>query len=140
MNRNIKIHCVNNGKTFEVPICSNLMDIYKATGLNMEYGPISAIVNNKEKSLVYECYKDKLVRFLDLTNPSALRTYTRTVLMILCKVVSDIFPDGRIIIENPVSKGIYCRLVKVVPLPKTTSPQSAPRCRRLSMPTFLSSA
>ena len=111
MNRNIKIHCVNNGKTFEVPICSNLMDIYKATGLNMEYGPISAIVNNKEKSLVYECYKDKLVRFLDLTNPSALRTYTRTVLMILCKVVSDIFPDGRIIIENPVSKGIYCRLV-----------------------------
>ena len=58
MNRNIKIHCVNNGKTFEVPICSNLMDIYKATGLNMEYGPISAIVNNKEKSLVYECYKD----------------------------------------------------------------------------------
>ena len=67
------------------------MDIYKATGLNMEYGPISAIVNNKEKSLVYECYKDKLVRFLDLTNPSALRTYTRTVLMILCKVVSDIF-------------------------------------------------
>ncbi|MBR5763409.1 MAG: nucleoside kinase [Bacteroidaceae bacterium] len=111
MNRNIKIHCVNNGKTYEVPICSNLMDIYKATGLKMEYGPISAIVNNKEKSLVYECYKDKLVKFLDLTHPSALRTYTRTVLMILCKVVSDIFPDGRIIIENPVSKGIYCRLI-----------------------------
>ena len=95
MNRNIKIHCINNGKTYEVPICSNLMDIYKATGLKMEYGPVSAIVNNKEKSLVYECYKDKLVKFLDLTHPSALRTYTRTVLMILCKVVSDIFPTHR---------------------------------------------
>lgn len=110
MRSKVEIRCLNNGKILHVPTGSTLSDIYKASGLDMEYGPISANVNNKGQALTYECYKNKQVEFLDLHSPSALRTYTRTAIMILCKVVSDIYPGGRIIVENPVSKGIYCRL------------------------------
>ena len=43
----LNIRCKNNDKTLEMPAGSSLMDIYKQSGLDMEFGPISAKVNNK---------------------------------------------------------------------------------------------
>ncbi len=106
----IQIRCKNNKKVINTTIGSSLSDIFLASGLNMKYGPVSAKVNNKVEGLNYRVYHNKDVEFLDLTSPSGQRTYTRTLFMVLCKAVKDIYPDGRVDIDIPVSNGYYCDL------------------------------
>ena len=76
----------------------------------MEHGPIVAKVNNKVEGMGFRLYRNKDVEFLDLTSPSGMRTYTRTLFFILCKSVHDLFPDGSVVIDIPVSNGYYCNL------------------------------
>ena len=54
MEQLVKIFCRNNGATIEVPAGSTLEEIYAKLGLEMNFGPISAHVNNKvdRKSVV----------------------------------------------------------------------------------------
>ena len=106
----IQIRCKNNKKTLRLPIGSSLSDIFNASGLKMEYGPISAKVNNKVEGMAYRMYHNKDVEFLDMTSSSAVRAYTRTLFFVLCKSVHDIFPNGEVIIDIPVSNGYYCDL------------------------------
>ena len=74
----------------------------------MEYGPVSAKVNNKVEGLNYRAYHNKDVEFLDLTSPSGQRTYTRSLFFVLCKAVHDLYPKGSVTIDIPVSNGYYC--------------------------------
>jgi len=106
----IQIRCKNNKKTQNVEIGSTLFDVYKQLNLNMQYGPVSAKVNNKVVGLNFPLYHNKDIEFLDLHSPSAMRAYTRTLFFILCKAVKDLFPDGSVVIDIPVSNGYYCNL------------------------------
>ena len=45
-----------------------------------------------------------------MTDQSANRVYTRSLFLILCKAVHDLYPDGNVIIDIPVSNGYYCNL------------------------------
>ena len=76
----------------------------------MKYGPVSAKVNNKVEGLNYRVYHNKDVEFLDLTSPSGQRTYTRSLFLVLCKAVHDLYPKGSVTIDIPVSNGYYCDL------------------------------
>ena len=40
MKDSLKILCKNNDKTYDVPVGSSLLDIFKLTGLDMKFGPI----------------------------------------------------------------------------------------------------
>ena len=50
------------------------------------------------------------MEFLDISSESGLRTYVRSLCFVLCKAVADVFPDGQILLEHPVSRGYYCSL------------------------------
>ncbi len=106
----IEIRCKNNKKSQKFPTGTLLSEIFKAFNLKMEYGPISAKVNNKVVGMHYCCYHDKTVEFLALPDPSAMRCYTRTLFMVLCKAVKDLFPEGSVVIDIPVSNGYFCDL------------------------------
>ena len=110
MRQVLHIRCKNNKKTQEVPIGSTLSDIYKEINLQMPYGPVSAKVNNKVEGLHYRVYHNKDVEFLDLLTPSGVRTYTRSLFLVLCKAVHDLYPTSGVIIDIPVSNGYYCNL------------------------------
>lgn len=90
---------------------STLSDVFKQINLNMEFGPITAKVNNKVEGLHYRLYHNKDIEFLDLRSSSGLRAYTRTLFFVLCKAVHDLYPQGHVIIDIPVSNGYYCNLV-----------------------------
>ena len=47
MEKFVKVHVINNDTTVEVPIGSNLEEVYEKSGFKMEYGPLNAHVNNK---------------------------------------------------------------------------------------------
>ena len=110
MNQTIKVRCRNNGTKIEAETGSSLHDVYELSGLKMEHGPIVAKVNNKVEGMGFRLYRNKDVEFLDLTSPSGMRTYTRTLFFILCKSVHDLYPDGSVVIDIPVSNGYYCNL------------------------------
>ena len=110
MNQTIKVRCRNTGAKIEAEAGSSLNDVYSMTGLQMEHGPIVAKVNNKVEGMGFRLYRNKDVEFLDLTSPSGMRTYTRTLFFILCKSVHDLYPDGSVVIDIPVSNGYYCNL------------------------------
>ena len=80
------------------------------TGLDMPYGVTSAKVNNKVEGLHFMCFTDKDVEFLDVTSPSGMRTYTRSLFFVLYKAVIDLYPGSRLRIDTPVPNGYYCRL------------------------------
>ena len=110
MRQVLHIRCKNNKKTQEVPIGSTLSDIYKEINLQMPYGPVSAKVNNKVEGLHYRVYHNKDVEFLNLLTPSGIRTYTRSLFLVLCKAVHDLYTGSQVIIDIPVSNGYYCNL------------------------------
>ena len=111
MKQVVQIRCKNNKKVINSAIGSTLSEIYDASGLDMEYGPVSAKVNNKVEGLNFRVYHNKDVEYLDLTSPSGQRTYTRTLFMVLCKAVHDLYPKGNVWIDIPVSNGYYCDLI-----------------------------
>ncbi len=108
MKQVIQIRCKNNKKVINIAIGSSLSDIFLASGLEMKYGPVSAKVNNKVEGLNYRVYHNKDVEFLGLTSPSGQRTYTRSLFLVLCKAVHDLYPNGSVTIDIPVSNGYYC--------------------------------
>ena len=125
MKQTVKMFCKNNGTTYDVPMDSTLEEAYALTGLEMEYGPIIAHINNKVEGMHYRLYKDKTVEFLDIRSASGLRTYTRTLFFVLSKAAHDLFDsqpasgdngevyEGRmckVTIDIPVSNGYYVDL------------------------------
>jgi uridine kinase len=110
MEQTIKVHVINNGTEVEVPLGSNLEDVYQKSGLNMKYGPISAHVNNKVEGMHFRIYKQKEVEFLDITSSSGSRAYTRSLFFVLCKAAHDIFETCKVSIDIPVSNGYYVNL------------------------------
>ena len=110
MEQTIKIYCKNTNQTLEVPMGSNLEDIYKLSGLKMDYGPISAHVNNKVEGMHYRAYKQKEVEFLDITSASGSRAYTRSLFFVLCKAAHELFKPCKVAIDIPVSNGYYVNL------------------------------
>jgi len=110
MKQVIQIRCKNNKKTYNVPIGSTLYDVFGEVNLQMEYGPISAKVNNKVEGMHYRLYHSKDIEFLDLHSPSALRTYTRSLFFVLCKAIHDLYTGSEVIIDIPVSNGYYVDL------------------------------
>jgi uridine kinase len=110
MKQTIRIRCKNNDKCQDVPIGSNLAEVYGMLGLEMSYGPICAKVNNKVEGMHYRLYHNKDIEYLDMYTGSGSRNYTRTLFFILCKAVHDLYPKSEVVIDIPVSNGYYVDL------------------------------
>lgn len=110
MKQTIQIRCKNNKKIKNFAIGSTLSDVFREFNLEMDYGPISAKVNNKVEGLNYMVYHSKDVEFLDIRSASGSRAYTRTLFFVLCKAAHDVWPGAEVVIDIPVSNGYYCNI------------------------------
>jgi uridine kinase len=108
--KTVEIWCKNNNERKEIPLGSNLSEIFQIFGLEMKYGPVSAKVNNKVEGLHFRVYNPKTVEFLDMESASGSRTYTRTLFFVLCKAVHNLYKDCTVSINTPVSNGYYVDL------------------------------
>ena len=106
----LQIYCKNTHTTKSFPYGISLLEVYKGFELNLPFGPVNAKVNNKVEGLDYRVYNNKDVEFQNISTSSGMRTYVRSLCFILCKAVEDLYPNGNIMLEHPVSKGYYCRM------------------------------
>jgi len=110
MTQMISVRCQNDGLSYDVPVGSTLEEFYAMTSLQMKHGPINAHVNNKVEGMHYRLFTPRTVEFLDITAPSGLRAYTRTLFFVLCKAVHDLYDRCKVAIDIPVSNGYYVNL------------------------------
>lgn len=104
----IQIRCKNTKKIKNISIGSTLSEIFDEFNIKMDFGPVSAKVNNKVEGMHFRVYNNKDVEFLDMHSPSASRAYTRTLFFVLCKAISELYEGGKVNIDIPVSNGYYC--------------------------------
>ena len=90
MGKTITIRCKNTGRSHKIPIGFTLEEVYEMLEIKMPFEPTSAKVNNKVEGLHFMFFNDKDVEFLDVTSPSGLRTYTRSLFFVLYKAVRDL--------------------------------------------------
>lgn len=126
MNKDITIRCRNTGRSHRVAVGSTLEEVYRLLGIDMPLGPTSAKVNNKVEGLHFTLFTDKDVEYLDISSPSGMRTYTRSLFFVLYKAVRDLYPGAPLRIDTPVSNGYYCRL----DLPGGVTPEVVDNLRR----------
>lgn len=107
MKQMLLIRCKNNKKVLKVNVGSTLSEVFSASELKMDHGPVCARVNNKVQGMHYRLYNDKDVEFLDMRSGSGSRTYTRTLFFICCKAINDLYGKVEVRIDIPVSKGYY---------------------------------
>lgn len=110
MANTINIRCKNTDKTFPMPLGCSVREVYEASGVSLNHGPVCASINNKIQGLNYRFYNSKDVELMDLTTIGGMRTYVHTLFFVLAKAVEDLYPDGRLIIGAPVCRGFYCEL------------------------------
>ena len=106
----LQIYCKNINSSKSFPYGISLLDVYKGFNIDLPFGPVNAKVNNKVEGLNYRFYHNKDVEFQNICTSSGMRTYVRSLCFVLCKAVEELYPQGSIMLEHPVSKGYYCRM------------------------------
>ena len=113
MNKQVTIFCKNTNSYHIYPLGTSLIEIYQNLNIQLKYPVMAARVNYKVEDLNFLVYKPKDIEFIDLSTPSGMRVYVRTLSMVLSKAISELFPQAILYIEHPISKGYYCRLDKM---------------------------
>ena len=110
MEKQVTIYCKNTKTYHSYPLGTSLIEIYNNLNINLKYQVVAARVNYKVEDLNFLIYKPKDIDFIDLSTPSGMRVYVRSLSMVLAKAVSEVFPEAILRIEHPISKGYYCKL------------------------------
>ncbi len=110
MEKNVTIFCKNTKSYHDYPLGTSLIEIYKDLKINLKYQVVAARVNYKVEDLNFLIYNPKDIEFIDLSSPSGMRVYVRSLSMVLSKAISELYPDVILRIEHPISNGYYCKL------------------------------
>ena len=110
----VNIYCVNTGTSKSFTEGVTLLDILPsfASDLNLEYPVLAAKVNNVGQGLKYRAFNSRQVEFLDYTSYIGRSVYTSSLCFLFTKAVKDVFPQSRVILRRPISKGYYCTIDK----------------------------
>lgn len=106
----VRIFCKNNGESRMFPSGASLVDVYRDFALELPYGVVAARVNNYVVGLTFRLYRNKDVEFIDITSDDGMRVYVRSLTFVMMKAMHELFPERVIRLENPISKGYYCRM------------------------------
>lgn len=121
MKQPIQVYCQNIGEYINMEGGETLLDLYERIADRVPFVPITARVNNKNESLTYPVYGNKLIEFMSQQTASGSRAYVRSLCMMLYHGVNTLLPGVRLKIEHSLSKGYFCRLKGLPPeqLPST---------------------
>ena len=110
MEKEVTIYCKNTKSYHNYPLGTSLIEIYQDLKIELKYPVMAARVNYKVEDLNFLIFKPKDIDFIDLSTPSGMRVYVRSLCMVMAKAVSELFPLATLRIEHPISRGYYCKL------------------------------
>ena len=104
----VKIFCKNTGSSREFQEGTSLGEIAGGFEFDKPYDILAAKVNNVAQGLRFRVYHNLDVEFLDYRTYAGRNFYCRSLCFLLYKGVRDLFPDSKLTIRRPISKGYYC--------------------------------
>jgi uridine kinase len=110
MIKTVELKILNTEENIQVQVGTPLSYIADKTDHGLKYPVIGALVNNTLKELSMPVISSCEVEFIDRTNPNGLSVYIRSLIFVLCKAVSDLYPKSRLYVLHNISKGYYCEL------------------------------
>lgn len=110
MNRIIRIYCRNTGTYLDVEGGSTLGEALKASGIELGFSPICALVNNKTEHMGYPVFAPKEVEWLPACSAVGREVYTRSLCMMAYRALTALDRTLSLRIEHSVSRGLFCRL------------------------------
>ena len=108
----VKIYCVNTQTSRTFAEGTTLMEMLPEFEFERPYPILCAKVNNVSQGLKYRAFNSRQVEFLDYTSYLGRSVYCNSLCFLLCKAAKDVFPDCRVVIRRPISKGYYCNISK----------------------------
>lgn len=109
----IQIRCKNNGITKSFTEGVSLLEVFNAfPELDFPFPAVSAKVNNSSQGLKFRVWQNRDVEFVDVRDNSGFRAYVRSLCFVLYKATQDVFPDSRLYMEHPISRGYFCNFKK----------------------------
>ena len=108
----LKIFCKNTGTFQEFQEGTTLLEMLPAFDFERPYDILSAKVNNVSEGLKFRVFNNRDVEYLDYRSYSGRNIYCRSLSFLLCKAVRDLYPDFRVVLRRPISKGYFCNVDK----------------------------
>lgn len=108
----VRIFCKNTGTYKEFLEGTPLLDIAPAFEFDKPYDILAAKVNNVAEGLRFRVFHNRDVEFLDYRTYIGRNFYSRSLCFLLYKATRDLFPESRMTIRRPISKGYYCSVYK----------------------------
>lgn len=108
----VKIFCKNTGTYKEFLEGTMLLDMINEFDFEKPYEIIAARVNNVAQGLKFRAYHSRDIEFLDYRTYSGRNVYSRSLCFLLYKAALDIFPDCKVVMRRPISKGFFCSIDK----------------------------
>lgn len=127
----VNIFCVNTQTSRTFPEGTTLMDMLPAFAPDLEtpYPIIAAKVNNVCQGLKYRAFNSRQVEFIDYTSYAGRSVYCNSLCFLLCKAAKDLYPDCKIVLRRPISKGYFCAIDKHDGTPLTQADADAINAR-----------
>ena len=129
----VRIFCLNSGSSKEFPEGLTLGEVAAGFDFDKPYDILAAKVNNVAQGLKFKVYHSLDVEFLDYRTYTGRNFYSRSLCFLLFKGVKDLFPDSRLTIRRPISKGYYCVVEKGDGSPLTEADVDAVRARMMEI-------
>ena len=108
----LRIYCKNTDTFQEFQEGTTLLDMLPAFDFERPYDILSAKVNNVAEGLKFRVFNNRDVEFLDYRSYNGRNVYCRSLSFLLCKAMRDLYPDYRVILRRPISKGYFCTVDK----------------------------
>lgn len=108
----VRIYCKNTGTYKEFLEGTPLLDIAPQFEFDKPYDILAAKVNNVAEGLRFRVYHNRDVEFLDYRTYIGRNFYSRSLCFLLYKATRDLFPESRMTIRRPISKGYFCSVYK----------------------------
>ena len=108
----VKIYCKNTGTYKEFLEGTPLLDIAPQFEFDKPYEILAAKVNNVAEGLRFRVFHNRDVEFLDYRTYIGRNFYSRSLCFLLYKATRDLFPESRMTIRRPISKGYFCSVYK----------------------------
>ena len=110
----VNIFCVNTQTSKTFPEGTTLLDMLPEflPEVSSDQPIIAAKVNNVCQGLKYRAFNSRQVEFLDYTTYVGRSVYCSSLCFLLCKAALDVFPECKIVLRRPISKGYFCAIDK----------------------------
>lgn len=107
------VRCVNTGKELVVVPGTTVKEMLEYLPLDNKELYISAYVNNKSKDLNYVISNNLTVRYITPSHFEGSRVYRRTLMFMLYKAVSELYPEAVLKVQYSVGVGAYFEIENI---------------------------